>query len=75
MGRCLPHGPRGPLGACLGSKLARRRTQPYAVVNTAIVKIFFGGAPYGVTNRMRGVLNCEIGYTARAKTIGLSMKA
>ena len=36
-------------------KLSWRRTQPYAVVSTAIVNIFFGGAPYGATNRMSGV--------------------
>ena len=28
-------------------KLSWRKTQPYAVVSTAIVNIFFGGDPYG----------------------------
>ena len=41
-----------------GWELSWRRTQPYAVVSTAIVSIFFGGAPYGATNRMRGVPKC-----------------
>ena len=41
-----------------GTKLSWRRTQPYAVVSTAIVNIFFGGVPYGATNRMRGVPKC-----------------
>eukprot|EP00959_Pyramimonas_sp_CCMP1952_P310803 6504262-Pyramimonas_sp.AAC.1 len=36
-------------------QLAWRVTQPYAVVRTAIVNIFFGGAPYGATRRVLGV--------------------
>ena len=36
-------------------KLAWRRTKPYASVSTAILNIFFGGAPYGGTKRARGV--------------------
>ena len=41
----------------VGKHLAWRRTQPYAVVSTAIVNILFGGAPHGATNRMGGVPN------------------
>ena len=36
-------------------KLAWRRTQPYAVVRTAVVNTVFGGAPCGGTKRVRGV--------------------
>ena len=36
------------------SKLSWRRTQPYAVVSSAVVRIVFGGAPYGATKRVRG---------------------
>eukprot|EP00959_Pyramimonas_sp_CCMP1952_P167184 3494165-Pyramimonas_sp.AAC.1 len=32
----------------------KRRTQPYAAASTAIVNIFFGGEPYGATNRVGG---------------------
>ena len=48
-------------------KLAWRRTQPYAAVSTAIVNIFFGGEPYGATNRVRGVPTCVAGYTTRTE--------
>ena len=53
-------------------KLSWRRTQPYAVVSTAIVNNFFGGDPYGATNRARGVPKCVEWYTTRTKTIDLS---
>ena len=42
----------------LFKKLSWRRAQPYAVVNTAIVSIFFGGAPYGATILVRGAPKC-----------------
>ena len=75
----IPHEPSHQIsifGAIwLPKKLAWRRTQPYAVESTAIVNIFFGGAPYGPTNRMMGVPKCVAGYTARTKAIGLNMKA
>eukprot|EP00959_Pyramimonas_sp_CCMP1952_P253488 5296574-Pyramimonas_sp.AAC.1 len=32
-------------------QLARRRTQPYAVVSTVFVSIAIGGVPYGATKR------------------------
>ena len=34
----------------------------------------FGGAPYGATNRVRGVPKCVAGYTIRTKTVGLSAR-
>eukprot|EP00959_Pyramimonas_sp_CCMP1952_P379479 7949156-Pyramimonas_sp.AAC.1 len=36
------------------SSLSWRRTQPYAVVGPAMVKIFFGETRYGATKRCTG---------------------
>ncbi len=59
-------------------KLAWRKTQPYAVVGTAIVNIFFGGAPYetlywvGETQGGRAVLGG--GGRMRAVPLGPSVE-
>eukprot|EP00959_Pyramimonas_sp_CCMP1952_P137639 2880691-Pyramimonas_sp.AAC.1 len=50
-------------------KLSWRKTQPYAAVNIAIMNIIFARAPYGATNRAKGVSKCVAVYTKRAKTI------
>ena len=49
-------------------ELSWRRTQPYAVVSTAIVNIFFGGAPCGATKRVRGVPKWGVEPHANAAT-------
>eukprot|EP00959_Pyramimonas_sp_CCMP1952_P342871 7183079-Pyramimonas_sp.AAC.1 len=54
--------------------MAWRRTQPYAVVNIALVNIVFGGAPSGAANRMKGVPKRVAGHTTRTKTVGLSAR-
>ena len=60
------------INICKNEKIAWRRTQPYAVVSTAIVNIAVGGAPYGATTRIRGVPNSVAGYTTRTKPISLT---
>ena len=50
-----------------------RRAQPYAVASTAVVSIAFGGAPYGATNRVRGVPKSVRGRHATAPDKGPSV--
>eukprot|EP00959_Pyramimonas_sp_CCMP1952_P320666 6710382-Pyramimonas_sp.AAC.1 len=53
-----PRGARGTASARIHAilKFAWRETQPYEVVDTAIVNIVFGGAPNGTTNCVKGAL-------------------
>eukprot|EP00959_Pyramimonas_sp_CCMP1952_P284746 5952980-Pyramimonas_sp.AAC.1 len=49
------------------STLAWRRTQPCAIVNTALVNGIFARAPYGGTNRVGGAPKCVAGHAQRAR--------